>query len=1004
MKQTWLCCMMAWACCHAQLYAQTGSGDLLIKKFGLKDGIPNQTVLGIEQDSKGYLWVGTASGLARFDGRQFLSFGIHHGLKENYTSNSFQDKQGRIWVYTRHFVHLFDGQRFHHYPFADSARPNYVFGMFQMPDSSIYVLTDNGSFVLHQNKLIRKPLVAGHAYSTCRQVIAHQYGIVINFSHVVVLRRANGACDTLAHAPDEHKASLWFNKVEYYNGKLYLIARDGVYRQTNGRLFPRIFYNNRFPAIFLFQKDSKQRCWIYYTGDYAISVYKNESFDSLQNIIPLEINGYSGFLEDKQGSFWLRAGEGLLQVLPGSVIRPNLAAAKIERIFNIIPLQKSGLIIFSANSGVFQYQTGSLVKNQAWSKAFLKPNGIYDFPDEWVRDKRGNIWMITRGEQLMQIAGDRVINRGEAWGLAEKYNTIAYLPAQDALLLGGWGMVMLHAQNGEKKRVLLNAEKDRIAHVVALEKNVIVYNSEQGPLRLIDTLGQSKNFPFTLQNLQPPFGFPFFKTRGGGILIYNTGNGVVLLNNVANGPYPRIAYANEQNSLAQRVVNAATQDSLSQFWLAGNTGIEVLRMKNDTVFEAIPVYDKQLFQSDYANYNRLVTDSLGKVWYANYTQVYGFDPSTINALQIAPGVNMESVKLLNTKQNINDFAVENLVYNNLPVHPVLPPDANTLQFFFNAIVPGYSGAVWYRYRLINADSTWSEPTKESSIIFDRLSHGTYRFEVQAMTSGKVWSKSDSFTFTVQPSLYNRWWFRLLSLLLALALALSIFGKRIEVIRKQEGIKQEMMRLEMTALKAHMNPHFIYNALNSIQSLVVQKHDDEAIEYIGTFSRLLRQVLNQSDQTSITLNEELTTLGNYIALETLRMGKALNYELHVAENIDTKMEKIPPLTLQPIVENALWHGIGKRQDAGHLAIAIGRSNQFLVVTISDDGAGRSAVAKDDDKKTNTSRGIAITRNRLMHFNDGKLPHPLVITDLFGDNGLSSGTEVKLYIFSQTSIIP
>ena len=182
---------------------------------------------------------------------------------------------------------------------------------------------------------------------------------------------------------------------------------------------------------------------------------------------------------------------------------------------------------------------------------------------------------------------------------------------------------------------------------------------------------------------------------------------------------------------------------------------------------------------------------------------------------------------------------------------------------------------------------------------------------------------------------------------------------------------------MKALKAQMNPHFIYNALNSIQALFANDKKMEGIHYIGSFSRLLRQVLDNSENNVISLDKELETIGLYVQLEALRLDMQLQYKVIVAENIVPEFEKIPPLILQPFVENALWHGLSHKEGEKEIKITVTANDTWLVCDITDNGIGRlkAEESKSASSFLHQSKAIDITRKRLIDFNEDDLFSPI-----------------------------
>ncbi len=216
--------------------------------------------------------------------------------------------------------------------------------------------------------------------------------------------------------------------------------------------------------------------------------------------------------------------------------------------------------------------------------------------------------------------------------------------------------------------------------------------------------------------------------------------------------------------------------------------------------------------------------------------------------------------------------------------------------------------------------------------------------------------------------------------------------------KKEDMQHQMLELESKALRAQMNPHFIFNCLNSIKSLVQQKKDDLAVNYLTTFSKLLRTVLQNSDKQEISLFDELETCRLYIQLESMRFGNKFNYQLFIDESIDLKSVQIPTLIIQPFIENAIWHGILPRENKGSMTVSIQKKEDTIFCMVDDDGIGRQVSMKNKHNRTQTdhqSKGVHLTESRLSLNNKlNQRQTTLEIIDKIDDQGKSAGTKVIL----------
>jgi LytS/YehU family sensor histidine kinase len=224
-------------------------------------------------------------------------------------------------------------------------------------------------------------------------------------------------------------------------------------------------------------------------------------------------------------------------------------------------------------------------------------------------------------------------------------------------------------------------------------------------------------------------------------------------------------------------------------------------------------------------------------------------------------------------------------------------------------------------------------------------------------------------------------------------------QKVEGNRTRAELQQQATELEMQALRAQMNPHFIFNSLNSINRFILQNNKLQASEYLTKFSRLVRLILQNSQASFISLDNELEALQLYLELESLRFDHHFDYTVNVDEDVDSSIVKVPPLIIQPYAENAIWHGLMHKQEKGHLDIAIAEQEGVLLCRITDDGVGRKKATelKSKSASTHKSMGMRITADRIATLHQkNQLDGYVVINDLVLPDGSAIGTEVTLKI--------
>jgi hypothetical protein len=225
-------------------------------------------------------------------------------------------------------------------------------------------------------------------------------------------------------------------------------------------------------------------------------------------------------------------------------------------------------------------------------------------------------------------------------------------------------------------------------------------------------------------------------------------------------------------------------------------------------------------------------------------------------------------------------------------------------------------------------------------------------------------------------------------------------QKLQSEQKQTELQRQAVELEMQALRAQMNPHFIFNCLSSINRFIFKNDNKEASDYLTKFSRLIRMVLIQSQKKLIPLEDELEMLRLYLDMERMRFKNGFDYSITTNNTIDAGAIFIPPLLLQPFCENAIWHGLMHKDGQGHLNISITEENLFLICTITDDGIGRKKAEsyKSKSAEKEKSLGLKITANRLALLNkEQNIGTSYEIEDILNEEGNVAGTKVQLKIF-------
>ncbi len=327
----------------------------------------------------------------------------------------------------------------------------------------------------------------------------------------------------------------------------------------------------------------------------------------------------------------------------------------------------------------------------------------------------------------------------------------------------------------------------------------------------------------------------------------------------------------------------------------------------------------------------------------------------------------------------------------------------------------------YAYQLAGFNKDWVNVGNKPLATFTNVPPDEYVLKIKGSNYDGTWSDVRSLKIIIHPAFWQTWWFKTLFGLLILGVVYSIYRYQLnqktlknrlkaeEALRKQEEalrrqreaeFSNRIAHTEMAALRAQMNPHFIFNCLNSIQLYTTQNNTEKATEYLTKFSRLIRLVLENSRSEKVTLENELETLQLYLDMETMRFRGKVNYQIYIAPNIDQTYLQIPPLLVQPFVENAIWHGLMHKDEGGTVHIEVTQPKpDLLQVEIRDDGIGRQKAAEYKSKSAtkNKSFGMKVTAERIELIN--QLYHTntrVEIIDLKNRKNEVMGTKVTVKI--------
>lgn len=326
-------------------------------------------------------------------------------------------------------------------------------------------------------------------------------------------------------------------------------------------------------------------------------------------------------------------------------------------------------------------------------------------------------------------------------------------------------------------------------------------------------------------------------------------------------------------------------------------------------------------------------------------------------------------------------------------HIELQKDERDLVIHFSDLSFLNAEKVIFRYKFSD-EKNWHELDTNPELSLNHIQPGNYEIQIEARDNlGNIQSKKLKITILAHPPFTksNLFYGILITILFTIIFLINRYlWKRKE---KEQKYLRRIKEAEMQTLRSQMNPHFLFNTLNSINSFIIQNKSETASAYLTTFSKLMRNILDNSKHEMISLKKEMQTLKLYLELESARLEHSFDYEFIVDSNIDSEDIQIPPLIIQPFTENAIWHGLRNKKDKGLLKVIVKTiDRETLQIIIKDNGIGREASRKLKREQTqHKSYGIGITTERLRTL-DPK--NSVEIKDLYNADGTSAGTQIVI----------
>ncbi|MFD2941820.1 sensor histidine kinase [Flavobacterium notoginsengisoli] len=976
------------------------------KNFSTIDGLPNNSVYSIYKDSRGILWVGTANGLSAIQNATVKNYYISDGLAHNSCWAIVEDAYHNMW-----FGSHGGGLTFY--------------------DGKKYEVINQKKGLIH-DKIRRLFIYKNLLY------IGTEFGITvldIN-THKILLSKKIIGCRNLFQVMD-------FVEI---NSKIYFgTFNDGFWRVDLEKKSIKLI-NHRRPDIFSIHKKNDS-LFICHSDAIGKSISKIKITDYLKNEASNTHFGSSvfwNFVTDKRGVTYV-AGNGINFATGGIYKEANNKLVNLNREFGIESSEVWSLFYDSSTDNLYVGTINKgLFKIDLKQQIEYYPSSFYNKSklDIVCLKKMGNNELILHKDGLLFLSGKEItteITNQMFYNFASKWyeqnSAFRYFEhdvSSDAKALKGIELRSIQVVNSviwvnstiglfginSKGQITLYFPYS-VSAFNFLNQNAIIFQVAYGKFYKSENFKNNIDFKtYELPDENTPRDAFAIYSLYGKYYIASSSGGLYIFQN--DKPYS--CYLNKvwnEKELVQAKVNDKSELVIANsfgdiFVIDVSKGFKVIKKINrkeliGNSISFLECYKDILFIGTEKGLNiykngtiRLIDEEQGLITKAftssnidgtvlkmgTQNSYYEFDfKNYIRDKNASAKIKVTGIDVNFEKINQNHFKW--LKYNSDKIE--LPYNKNTISIAFEPQSITYPNKLEYRYKVFGlSNSNWSKWTKDKNINLTYLPNGSYviRLQIKNLYSGQI-SSDDILNIVITPPFWKTWWFLLSCFIIIFICSYLIYMNRIRNVKKQERAKSEIQKrlaeTKMEALQSQMNPHFIFNAMNSIQNYIIDNNTDDALMYMGEFSKIIRQTLNNSSVQKIALSDEIEYLKSYVALENMRFRNHIQFELIVDEELDLFEIEIPPMLIQPFIENVFVHAFDSHSANPKLTLWFTMQNNFLLCKIIDNGKGMQLMNLN---KLHTSKGIDLAKERIALF-DAHNSNPIIIT-----SNLKEGTTVEL----------
>ncbi len=897
-------------------------------QYTTKDGLPSNTVYCAVRDNQGFIWFGTDAGLSRFDGSEFKNFGLQEGLPDMEVLNFYKDSFGRIWIYTFNGKVCFikDGEIYNssNTPFLAGADSDSRITSIVEKDGLVFItFYSRGIVILNDSGVVAKEITKDPDFNYVSIIDDKYYWIVISRG----LRLISGTIDQNKPIFSSREEHLIVEKIR--PSFSYMIScDDDLIALTYSRNLPgivkidpikNIYETKRFDSLIAYNLKKLNGDILLFTNEGVKKLHK-ESLEIEDYLNHPEITNLG---EDAEGNiFFTTLKDGVFfrpktEVVP--LNRKQIHEVKALHLYN----DSSIYLVYNDN------RVGEIDNQNELSYLFTLENK--SFPRSMYVDADEQVWTL-------QYAGMFV--NGESFEF--KYKRARYSYFKDSVLI-------FHADNSityrnifQKEEILLKVGKlgkiwdfqqlSQDEFLIASEKGLSIFNIKEISHRILEGF---ENIRITDIEVDK-YGELWLASNGFGLMRMNQSSIESLTSEqIRNHRINSFSDVYTQALVIDSILYAATPNGVSKILFDENGVIDYYHISQTNGLDPGRVIDLVLFND--------------QIYVGQENGLFSFSHSE-------PFMESADFPLI-----IDEIVADDSTYLN-GGSLKFPHDIDVVQITCKAVNYKHQDNLEYQFRLRGIDSPQSlewNTSQGNEFIFSGLSPGRYTFQVRAKSINSTWTLPVSRSFEIQTIYWKTWWFKLLLISLVLAGIVFVYVLFTAGRRRRKILRQKKIESDLKALKAQINPHFIFNSMNSIQSFVLEEENQLAEEYLVKYGKLIRIILNHSNVLTVSIEEEMDALRMYVELEKLRMTNPFDFIVQT-DSIDTQLQRVPSMIIQPLIENSIWHGIQPLGRPGEIKVMFEKLDKKIKVTIQDNGLG----FKDQPGiKSRKPKGIQLVKERI-----------------------------------------